>query len=232
MYIVKRNGKTNTEVGILVKERPAIPAPEYKYETVEIPGRDGSLYSEEGFVDDITIKITFVFACEPAKWQDLFRKARRWLLSKEDDQLVLGDMSGDYYKVKHTVIGSSEREVKQVGEFEVEFTCNGYQYLNKGRYEYDKDEVLYNPYSISHPIYYITGNGKCTLAVNGYDFTAEVGQNVTIDTDMMLAYRKDGRIMNTSVTGDYQELYLQEGDNTIEITEGFSIKVRPNWRCL
>lgn len=232
MYIVKRNGKTNTEVGILVKERPAIPAPEYKYETVDIPGRDGSLYSEEGFVDDITIKITFVFACEPAKWQDLFRKARRWLLSKEDDQLVLGDMSGYYYKVKHTVIGSSEREVKQVGEFEVEFTCDGYQYLNKGRYEYEKDEVLYNPYSISHPIYYITGNGKCTLAVNGYDFTAEVGQNVTIDTDLMLAYRKDGRIMNTSVTGDYQELYLQEGDNTIEITEGFSIKVIPNWRCL
>ncbi len=232
MYTVKRNGKTNTEVGILVKERPAIPAPEYKYETVEIPGRDGSLYSEEGFVDDITIKITFVFACEPAKWQDLFRKARRWLLSKEDDQLVLGDMPGYYYKVKHTVIGSSEREVKQVGEFEAEFTCNGYQYLNKGRYEYDKDEVLYNPYSVSHPIYYITGNGKCTLAVNGYDFTAEVGQNVTIDTDMMFAYRKDGRIMNTSVTGDYQELYLQEGDNTIEITEGFSIKVRPNWRCL
>jgi predicted phage tail component-like protein len=232
MYIVKRNGKTNTEVGILVKERPAIPAPEYKYETVEIPGRDGSLYSEESSVDDITIKITFAFACKPSKWQDLFRKARRWLLSKEDDQLILGDMSDHYYKVKHTVIGSSEREVKQVGEFEAEFTCDGYQYLDKGQREYEKDEALYNPYYVSHPAYYITGNGKCTLRVNGYDFTAEVGQNVTIDTDRMIAYRKDGRIMNTSVTGDYQELYLQEGDNTIEITEGFSIKIRPNWRCL
>ena len=68
--------------------------------------------------------------------------------------------------------------------------------------------------------------------MNGNEFVAEVGQNVTIDTDLMLAYRQDGRMMNTSVTGDYQELYLKEGDNTIEITEGFGLKVIPNWRCL
>jgi len=47
MYLIKRNKKTNTEAGVLVKERPAIPAPEYRYETIDIPGRDGKLYSEE-----------------------------------------------------------------------------------------------------------------------------------------------------------------------------------------
>ena len=141
-------------------------------------------------------------------------------------------MPGYYYKVKHTTIGSSEREVKQVGEFETEFICEGHQYLASGTYEYEKQEVLYNPYSVSHPTYLITGNGRCTLTVNGNEFAAEVGQNVTINTDLMLAYRQDGRMMNTSVTGDYQELYLQEGDNTIEITEGFGLKVIPNWRCL
>lgn len=232
MYLIKRNEKTNTEAGVLVKERPAIPAPEYRHETIDIPGRDGALYSEEEFVGDITIKITFVFAADPSKWQDLFRKARRWLLDKTDNKLTLEDMPGYYYKVKHTTIGSSEREVKQVGEFETEFICEGHQYLASGTYEYEKQEVLYNPYSVSHPTYLITGNGRCTLTVNGNEFVAEVGQNVTIDTDLMLAYRQDGRMMNTSVTGDYQELYLQEGDNTIEITEGFGLKVVPNWRCL
>ena len=232
MYLIKRNEKTNTEAGVLVKERPAIPAPEYRYETIEIPGRDGALYSEEEFVDDITIKITFVFAADPSKWQDLFRKARKWLLDKTDNKLILEDMPGYYYKVKHTTIGSSEREVKQVGEFEVEFICEGHQHLTSGTYEYEKQEVLYNPYSVSHPTYLITGNGRCVLTVNGNEFVAEVGQKVTIDTDLMLAYRQDGRMMNTSVTGDYQELYLQEGDNAIEITEGFGLKVIPNWRCL
>lgn len=232
MYLIKRNGKTNTGIGILVKERPAIPAPEYRYETVEIPGRDGTLYSEEIEVDDISINITFVFATAPGKWQDLFRNARRWLLDKTDNRLILEDMPGYYYKVKHTAIGSSEREVKQVGEFEVNFTCEGYQYLDKGNYEYDAHELLYNPYSISHPTYLIKGNGNCTLTVNGNEFTAEVGQNVTIDTDRMLAYRQDGRMVNTSVKGDYEKLYLQEGDNTIEITDGFNLKIIPNWRCL
>lgn len=232
MYLIKRNGKTNTEAGVLVKDRPAIPAPEYNYETVEIPGRDGTLYSDDGTVNDITITVTFCFACDPSKWQDHYRKARRWLMDKTDDRLILSDMPGYFYKVKHTTIGKSEREVKQVGEFEVEFICNGYQYLNEGTYEYDAQDILYNPYSIAHPIFLITGNGKCTLTVNGKQFTAEVGQNTTIDTDLMIAYRQDGRMMNTSVTGDYQELYLQEGDNTIGITDGFNLKVIPNWRCI
>lgn len=232
MYLIRRNGKINTEVGVLVKDRPAIPAPEYDYETIKIPGRDGELYCEDSVVGDITIKIVFVFACDSSKWQDHFRKARKWLLDKTDDRLILEDMPGYFYKVKHTFIDSSEREAKQLGEFQVEIICDGYQYLDKGIYEYERQEILYNPYAISHPTYKIIGNGKCTLTVNGNQFMAEVGQNVIIDTDLMVAYRQDGRMMNTSVTGDYQEMYLQEGDNTIEITEGFKLNVIPNWRCL
>ena len=59
-----------------------------------------------------------------------------------------------------------------------------------------------------------------------------VGQNVTIDTELMIAYRMDGTMENTSVTGDYEDLYLKPGYNEIEITEGFEAKVIPNWRSL
>lgn len=37
---------------------------------------------------------------------------------------------------------------------------------------------------------------------------------------------------NTSVTGDYDNLILIEGRNKIEITDGFELKVIPNWRRL
>lgn len=231
MYLIKRNGKTNREMGILAT-RPSIPSTEYQYETYDIPGRDGQLYHELSAVKDIPIKIKFSFACKQEKWQEKFRKARKWLLKKEDNYLELSDDTDYFYIVKHTKIEESEREVKEIGEFEVEFICDGYQYLKTGLHEYEKEEILYNPYAIAHPVYFITGNGKCTLTVNGKEMTAEVGQNLTINTDLMLAYRKDGTIRNTAVKGDYQDLFLQEGDNTITITNGFKLKVRPNWRSL
>ena len=69
----------------------------------------------------------------------------------------------------------------------------------------------------------------CTLMVNGNEMTANVGQNLTIDTDLMMAYRQDGTLQNTAVTGDYEDLYLVPGDNVINITSGFDLKIIPNW---
>ena len=59
---------------------------------------------------------------------------------------------------------------------------------------------------------------------------ANVGQNITIDTERMIAYRTDGAMQNTAVSGDYEDLYLLEGANQIVITSGFGLKVIPNWR--
>lgn len=80
--------------------------------------------------------------------------------------------------------------------------------------------------------YMISGEGACVLTVNGKTMTADVRQNITIDTDRELAYRKDKTLSNTAVSGKYDDLYLQEGENEITITEGFDLKIIPNWRCL
>ena len=62
--------------------------------------------------------------------------------------------------------------------------------------------------------------------------TANVEQNLAIDTELMLAYREDGTLKNAEVTGNYRDLYLQEGENEITVTSGFEMKVIPNWRRL
>ena len=85
---------------------------------------------------------------------------------------------------------------------------------------------------ICHPIYKISGNGTCILTVNGKNMSATVGQNLTIDTDLMIAYRTDGDINNIAVTGNYEDLWLQEGENTISITSGYDLSIIPNWRTL
>ena len=61
---------------------------------------------------------------------------------------------------------------------------------------------------------------------------ATVNGKMTIDTDLMIAYNADGVNQNNLLTGDYEDLYLQEGTNAISLTSGFSVSVIPNWRVL
>lgn len=95
----------------------------------------------------------------------------------------------------------------------------------------DQVKDTFNPYIECHPTYKIAAEGMCTLKINGKTMTANVGQNLTIDTDRMIAYREDGTLNNTKVSGNYEDMYLQPGNNKIEFYGG-NLKVIPNWRCL
>lgn len=88
---------------------------------------------------------------------------------------------------------------------------------------------LYNPWSESHPIFKISGEGVCKITVNGKEVSANVGQNLLINTNLMQAYREDGALNNTAITGDYENLYLQEGLNEISVSSGFAAEVIPKW---
>ena len=65
--------------------------------------------------------------------------------------------------------------------------------------------------------------------MNGKEVSANVGQNLLINTDLMQAYREDGALNNTAITGDYENLYLQEGLNEISVSSGFAAEVIPKW---
>lgn len=225
------NEVTSDSIGLLVKERPAPPAPEPDYDAIKLPGRDGTLYRRKDIVPDIPVKITFGFKAKKDLWMEQYRIIKEWLYDGIGGRLVLSDDPEYFYQVKHLKIKSTDRFIRTMGQIVVEFICSGYQYLLEGTTEMDIDQVLYNRYFLSHPVYKITGEGVCTLTVNGKTMVANVGQNLTIDTERKLSYRLDNTIMNTSVTGDYDDMYLLRGKNSITITNGFELKIIPNWRC-
>ena len=129
-------------------------------------------------------------------------------------------------------LSENERTSRRIGNFTGTFvTRDGLYYLDSGLREYRKQEIRWNPYEVSHPVYKIYGEGMCTIEVNGKQMKANVGQNLTIDTERMLAYREDETLRNTDVTGEYENLYLPEGEIRIEASYGFDIRITPNWRC-
>ena len=70
--------------------------------------------------------------------------------------------------------------------------------------------------------------------MNGKHISVNVGQNLIIDTDRKISYRENGILNNVALSGDYEDLYFVEGNNTVEIVNGnnFEITIQPNWRCI
>lgn len=230
-YFIVYNDKTNIDVNLLVTTRPSKPAPEMEYETIKVPGGK-TLYREKGY-KDIEIPISFNFISKkPSEWGRDFRCIKKWLLSINDNKLKFSDDFDFYYKVNAVKIDTPERLIRKLGKFTAFFTCEPYEYLVEGLEEIELNNYLFNYYEVSQPIYKITGEGNLRLNVNGVEVTANVGQNLIINTELGLCYREDGTINNIALNGRYKDLELKEGDNTFSFNEGFDIKIIPNWRCL
>lgn len=231
MFDITYNGKTAKSLGINITKRPDVPSPNKKIKSIDIPGRDGKLIEFNGEYEDIDIKVDMNFVSSPDEIGERFRNLKKWILGN-NGKLSFSDDTSIFYKVKYAEVGNLKREAREGASVLVTFTCDPYTYFANGEVAQVLKNTLNNPYETSHPIYKIVGEGMCTLTVNGKTVKANVGQNLTIDTERMLAYRQDGTLMNTSLSGDYENLYLKPGDNKISVSSNFVTTIIPNWRCL
>ena len=228
---VEYGGIKGSSIKIYARERPAIPAARKRREEITIPGRDGALYKSDGSYEPTEIEVQFNYIGMEEDWAKRWREAQRWL-GKENARLRLSDDDGYFFWNSYVDLSENERTSRRIGNFTATFvTRDGLYYLDSGLREYGKQEIRWNPYEASHPVYKVYGEGMCTIEVNGKQMKANVGQNLTIDTERMLAYREDGTLRNTDVTGEYENLYLPEGEIRIEVSYGFDIRITPNWRC-
>ena len=214
--------------GLLVVRRPDIPIPELQVETIKVAGRDGVLVSDIKRYEAIEITVAFNFMTSPERWNEHLRMVKEW--ASGSGRLILGDDTNYYYKALYTQASVAERTSRRIGNLTVTFVCDPYQYRIDGDVEYEPADCAYNGYDVCHPAYIIVGNGTATLTVNGSSVTAAVNGKVTIDSDLMIAYDADGNVANTSTIGDYEGLYLQPGDNEIDITDGYTLTMIPRWR--
>lgn len=250
---------TNDVFGIYPVSLPNIPAPEYDFEAVEIPGRDGSLHVDKARYKDIEIEIEFNYIGEPEKWQERWRAAKKWLSAK-NSKLCMADDPEHFFKVYYTRISTNERVTRRIGRFTVTFVCAPYMYLKIGEIEEELEfapsylecadgepllaadgealastmltGLITNPYDESKPLYHLIGAGECGISINGHWLSANVKSNMTIDTDRQVAYNANGERVGRTVEGDYADIYLKPGDNIIALSNDFEFSITPKWREL
>lgn len=232
VYYTIYNNIRDRDAGVKPVSRPNIPTAEQEYDEIKVPGRDGNLYRKKGTLKDIPIEITYNFLSDdPEDWAEDFRSIKRHFLKESTGMLMLSDDPGYYYKVKKIEIGTNERLAKRIGKFQVTFTCEGYMYLTEGAETRNLSDTLYNAFEECEPVYEIAGDGVCTLTVNGTEVTANIGGKLVIDTGLKLCYTALKETANRRLTGYYEDLYLKEGENTFSVSPGFTVKIKPNWRC-
>lgn len=224
-YSIQYKDCTSDNFGIFLYDYPEFSGAEKNYDEQSVAGRLGNLVGKD--ISKGNLEITCTFSVLHPSFMAEIREIKRWLSGT--GELILSDSPEVYYAVQKVNYGSIERELRHYGRFVATFVCTPFEYLMEGKRECEIREALFNPYCVCRPVYKITGEGICSLTVNGNTMTADIGQNLTIDTERMMAYRTDGAFQNTSVTGDYEGMHLKEGENEITITNGFDMKIIPNW---
>lgn len=224
--------KTSSDMGLRFLAYPVFQYGTEKIEEIEIPGRVGCLTKRTGIYSDTVIENELEFTTQNVAMNELKRlEIEHWL--KNIKKVTYSDMKNYYFRVKKVEV-EFKRKYGFWGDVKAVFTCEPGLYTLNGLEELQlkTDEKLENLYGISAPVYKIMGEGMCTLTVNGKSVTANIGQNLTIDTERMLCYRTDGTMQNAAMTGKYENLYLKEGENTISFSGGFQVFVVPNWRVI
>ena len=146
--------------------------------------------------------------------------------------MYFSDDTNIFYQISNVTVSELHKQGNYIYDFTVIFTTkDGLSYLHSGKKEYEITE-LFNPGIFSKPIWKITGEGVCTIAVNGNTVIAHVLGDIIIDSEKMIAYRSDGLSQNTAIKGEYEDLFLESGENIVTVTDGFECKAIPNWRRL
>ena len=219
-YIILNGVNSNTLTGLLISKLPPITKPKQRTRTEEIDGRDGDIVTTLGYsAYDKSVDIGLYGNFDIEDVMTYFNSKGTVTFSNEEDKYynyqIVEQIDFDRLirfrtaKVKMHVQPFKYSTVEGTRTFNItseeEITIN-----NSGNY-------------VSKPVISITGSGTINLSVNGYEvLVIELGEDattITIDTANMEAYNQNtSELMNRDVTGDYDNLYLNAGSNTISWT--------------
>ena len=78
--VIEFDNSLPSDFGMYVVNRPDIPAPEWDFEEVEVPGRDGNLTLDKKRYKNIEIPIEFNYIGKEEEWAQKWRAAKKAIL--------------------------------------------------------------------------------------------------------------------------------------------------------
>lgn len=224
------NNVASSYYGLIITSPPQITHSEIYQDRFTIPGKDGDLLGVDTYRGNAHIKVSMALVANGAStsYQSSLRPIRAWLSGT--GILKISDGDGSYYEVERVTIETDERVIINYGNLVVDFEVYPYEFMSTAEDAITSFPIT-NNYEESLPLYKIVGgSGEGTLTVNSktMSYTAISDGTLYIDTRRMIAYDGSKNNKSNTISGDYDDLHLKHGSNTISCNKG-TLSVYPNW---
>lgn len=221
------NGVSSKHInGLLIQSLPPISKPRIRTSVEEIDGRDGDIVTTLGYAaydKPITIGLKGDYNVDDVI--EYFNTSGKIIFSNEIDK---------YYNfaIYDTI------DFNKLIRFK---TANINLHVQPFKYSVDEPPIIYNNTGqqtltnisvrntgniYSKPKLTITGSNTITVYVNNTQIfriaLAATGEKIVIDAAEMNATDGEGNYLNRQVTGDYDNLRLATGVNTLRVTGAFT----------
>lgn len=216
-YIILNDRSSEEIPGLLIQELPPISKPLLRNQIEEIDGRDGDIVMPLGYAaydKDVSIGLYGKFDVDDVI--EYFNSEGKVVFSNDPDK---------YYKYQILNQIDFERLVR-FRTATVTFHVQPFKFANNEKsktytsFDNNSIAVRNNGNYYSRPKITVFGTGTINMSLNGNQiFVINLGDQaaqITIDAEQLEAYDEDTNVlMNRSVDGDYDNLRLKVGTNTI-----------------
>ena len=220
------DGVDSSSFGVFISGEGAFDAPARRGEMISIPGRNGSLFMDEGVFENITVEYPAFIG---TGYESLFRQKlgdlRSWLSSRGNYKRLTDTYHPDEFRlgVYKEGLEVDPQHITRAGKFTMKFDCKPQRFLVSGEdpVVFFSNGTIVNPTLFAaSPLIKVTGNGTVAFGENGeYRFIVSNNTDtIWIDSEIMEAYLPAGKIYPW--TDDDGEQLDQELGIGLEFVDG------------
>lgn len=217
------DGVDSSSFGVFISGEGVFDAPARRGEMISIPGRNGSLFMDEGCFENIPGKYpAFIGTKDEAEFRNKLAAFKNEILSRGNYKRLSDTYNPDEFRlaVYRSGLDVEPEEYNRSGKFELEFDCKPGRYLLSGEIPqiFTANGTITNPTLFaSSPIIKVTGNG--VVAIGQYRFIVSGNfWTITIDTELMEAFLPAGEVY--LLTDENGNVITQEIGIDIEVVDG------------
>ena len=191
------DGVDSSSFGVFISGDGVFDAPARRGEMISIPGRNGSLFMDEGVFENITVEYPAFIG---TSYKEIFRTKlgdlRSALTSRGNYKRLTDTYHPDEFRlgVYRSGLEVDPKVITRAGNFTLKFDCKPQRFLVSGEipHIFTVNGTIINPTLFaSSPIIKVMGNG--TVAIGDYRFVVSNNTSeITIDTEIMEAYLPAG----------------------------------------
>ena len=220
------DGVDSSSFGVFISGDGVFDAPARRGEMISIPGRNGSLFMDEGVFENITVEYpAFIGTGYEALFRTKLGDLRSWLSSRGNYKRLTDTYHPDEFRlgVYREGLEVDPQHITRAGEFTMKFDCKPQRYLIAGETTqvFNANDTIINPTDFaSSPLIKVTGNGTVAIGENGkYRFVVSNNDGtIWIDTEIMEAYLPAGKVYPwTDENGDQLDQEIGIG---LELLDG------------